>query len=238
MTSVVALGLALLSTTLKDAHNRNETLYKKRAILSSIDQYLDRPVSSLTDEDIAEIFEENIEQQVVNTKGERISSDEVVEAGYKGGKAEDIEMAKEHKKPEDERILPVFIYRDDGQAIYITSVRGSGLWDAIWGHIALKDDFRTLAGATFDHQAETPGLGAEIKDNPSFSDQFVGKKIYDKDGDFTAVKVMKGGAKNDWNQVDAISGATVTSNGVTAMLKRGIKYYLPYFENLETNKEQ
>ena len=237
MTSVVALGLALLSTTLSDVHNRNETLYKKRAILSSIDQYLEQPVSEMTNEELAQIFKNSIEQRVVNTEGELVDQSEVVEAGYKGGRAEDIDMSKEHKKPEDQRILPLFIYQKGEEKVFITSVRGSGLWDAIWGHIALKEDFRTLAGATFDHQAETPGLGAEIKDNPNFAEQFVGKKIYDKDGDYTAVKVMKGGAKNDWNQVDGISGATVTSNGVTEMLQRGIKYYLPYFDEIDSNQQ-
>ena len=74
----------------------------------------------------------------------------------------------------------------------LVSVRGSGLWDEIWGSIALEDDFNTITGATFDHKGETPGLGAEIKDNPKFPSQFVGKKIYDENGEYVSVQVKKG----------------------------------------------
>jgi len=85
-----------------------------------------------------------------------------------------------------------------------------------------------VVGASFDHAGETPGLGAEIKDNPSFAKQFGGKKIY-RDGEYVSVGVIKGGAKNIAYEVDGISGATVTANGVGEMLYRGIKYYEPYF---------
>src|SRR5690606_7287922 len=114
---------------------------------------------------------------------------------------------------------------DDGKKFFILSVRGSGLWDEIWGNVALEEDLRTLAGASFDHKGETPGLGAEIKDNPAFSAQFLGKTIYDQTGEFTSVTVRKGGAKDPANEVDGISGATITCNGVTEMLDRGIQYY-------------
>ncbi|MCB0597465.1 MAG: NADH:ubiquinone reductase (Na(+)-transporting) subunit C, partial [Phaeodactylibacter sp.] len=133
--------------------------------------------------------------------------------------------------PEAERRLPLYIYEHNGEKFYILSVRGNGLWDEIWGNIALKSDGNTIAGAAFDHKGETPGLGAEIKDNPSFPAQFEGKKIYE-DGQFVSVKVRKGGAKNKEHEVDAISGATVTSDGVTEMLYRGIEYYQPFLKEV------
>jgi Na+-transporting NADH:ubiquinone oxidoreductase subunit C len=82
-----------------------------------------------------------------------------------------------------------------------------------------------------DHKGETPGLGAEIKDNPAFPGQFIGKQIF-KDGE-VAVLVRKGGSQDKTYEVDGISGATITCDGVTEMLQRGIAYYLPYLETIE-----
>jgi len=115
------------------------------------------------------------------------------------------------------------------------TVRGSGLWDEIWGNIGLKDDLETVVGASFDHAGETPGLGAEIKDNSSWVRQFQDKKIYDESGNYTSVVVRKGGARNPTYEVDGISGATVTADGVSDMLYSGIQYYLPYLKTLSTN---
>ena len=150
-----------------------------------------------------------------------------------GALAEDIDMAKEKKKPESDRLLPLYVFSPEGSGdkYYIVSVRGNGLWDEIWGNIALGSDLNTIVGATFDHKGETPGLGAEIKDNPNFSKNFKGKKIY-KDGEYVSVIVRKGGARDQVYEVDGISGATVTADGVSEMLYRGIKYYEPYFAKL------
>jgi Na+-transporting NADH:ubiquinone oxidoreductase subunit C len=99
--------------------------------------------------------------------------------------------------------------------------------------VALKSDLNTIAGATFDHKGETPGLGAEIKDNPSFAEQFEGKEIYESDGDYVSIKVRKGGARDPKHEVDGISGATVTADGVSEMLYRGLKYYQPYIDKVK-----
>lgn len=235
ITAVAALALAFLSTTFKERHARNEALFNKRAILSAVEGPLGTAVADLSDEEVQEIFNTQMEQLVLNMDGEVVGDDVVLSHGYKGSKAEDVDMAKERKRPEAERILPLFIFNDDGEKYYIVSVRGSGLWDEIWGNIAIEDDFATIAGAAFDHKAETPGLGAEIKDNPGFPAQFEGKNLYSESGAYTSVVVRKGGATNDRYEVDGISGATITANGVTEMMYRGIKYYLPYFNTLKTN---
>lgn len=235
ITSVSALILALLSTTFKERHDRNEAIYNKRAILSAVEGPLGQAVSEMSDEEVQQVFDTKVEQRVLDMQGNIVDDASVMAHGHKGPDAEFVDMAKEKKLPEAERLLPLFIFNNDGEQYYILSIRGSGLWDEIWGNIALSDDMTTVAGAAFDHKSETPGLGAEIKDNPAFPEQFVGKKIYDTDGDYTSVVVRKGGAKNDRYEVDGISGATITCNGVTEMLYRGIKYYEPFLQEISQN---
>ena len=218
MTVIVALTLSSLFYGTKDQVAQNEDVFNKRAILSAISAKLDKPVADFSDADVLSLFEEKVEQKVLNMNGEEID----------GIKAEKVDIAKEAKKAEADRQLPLFIYNAGGEKIYIVAVRGNGLWNAIWGNVALQSDFTTVVGASFDHAGETPGLGAEIKDNPGFAKQFGGKKIY-KDGEYVSVGVIKGGAKDLAYEVDGLSGATVTADGVDEMLFRGIKYYEPYF---------
>ena len=104
------------------------------------------------------------------------------------------------------------------------------MWGPIWGFIALESDMNTIHGASFGHKSETPGLGAEIN-TEAFQQQFVGKKILDASMNFVSVKVKKGGAApDDLHGVDAVSGGTITSNGVTEMLHRTLGSYMPYFK--------
>jgi Na+-transporting NADH:ubiquinone oxidoreductase subunit C len=234
MTSVVALILAFMSTGLKPIHELNEAIYAKKAILAAVEKKLDLQASKLSVEEVQGIFDSKIKQEVFDMKGNLVSSEQVMAAGYKGGLAESIDMAKEAKKPESERLLPLYTLSDDaGKKTYILSVNGKGLWDRIWGNIAVEDDLKTIAGVDFDHAGETPGLGAEIKDNAAWKKQFVGKKFVDKEGNIIGVGVIKGGAKEPEWQVDGISGATITANGVDEMLKRGLNYYGPVLESLK-----
>lgn len=236
MTAIVALVLSLMATGLKGIHDRNEAIFNKKAILSAIETELGEGVKAqkLSDDEVLSIFDNNIDQYVLDKDGNVLGSEEVEARGHKGGAAENVDMAKEKKKDPANRIFPLFVYKtQEGDAIYIVSVRGTGLWDEIWGNIAIRDDFETVVGASFDHKGETPGLGAEIKDNPAFSRQFEGKKLYDQNGNFTSVVVRKGGARNMRYEVDGISGATVTCDGVTDMLIEGIRYYQPYFNSVK-----
>jgi len=229
MTVGVALTLALLSTSWKEQSLLNEAIFNKRAILGAVGDYLGEDPKNMADGKIEEIFSSKVEQIAINNSGAVLTKEDIIASGYKGGKPENIDMAKEKKKPEDERIFPLFVFNSDKGKSFILSVRGNGLWDEIWGNIALKDDLTTIVGASFDHKGETPGLGAEIKDNPTFPSRFKGKKIFNEVGVFTSIEVKKTGgtAKNPY-AVDGISGATVTADGVEEMLERGIKYYLPY----------
>lgn len=235
MTTIVALGLTTLREVTKEQADLNEAIFNKRSVLKAVASHLnsDVEVDDIPDEEILKIFDEKVKQDALNAKGEIVGKDEIVASGYKKGKAEDIDMAKERKKDPADMIFPLYTYNNNGKDFYILSVRGKGLWDDIWGCVALEDDLTTVAGASFDHKGETPGLGAEIKDNPVFSKQFEGKKIFNAAGDYTSVYVRKGGAKDKTYQVDGISGATVTADGVTEMLYRGIQKYQPYFDSLK-----
>ncbi|GJM35253.1 MAG: Na(+)-translocating NADH-quinone reductase subunit C [Saprospiraceae bacterium] len=226
LTSTVAVLLAGFREITKEGAERNEDIFNKRAILLAVEDYLGDgvKVNNLADGEVLNIFDTQVKQVTLNAQGQPIEDG--------GVKAEDIDMAKEKKKPESERKLPLFIYESGGEKYYIVSVRGTGLWDEIWGNIALKSDLNTVAGAAFDHKGETPGLGAEIKDNPTFAEQFKGRTIYDN-GAYVSVNVRKGGAVDKEHEVDGISGATVTANGVSDMLYKGIKAYEPYFKTLK-----
>ncbi len=231
MTFLVALALAGMYSGLKPIHKKNEALYSKKATLSAISQYLPSNPADMEGEKVINIFTEKIEQIVLDMNGKEVDASVVQSAGYPGGKAENIDMAKEVKKPVSNQLLPLFKYsKDDGEELYILYVRGKGLWDEIWGYVALESDLNTIAGVAFDHKAETPGLGAEIKDNKSWYSQFIGKKIY-QDDILKSVYVRKGGAKDDVYEVDGISGATITADGVTEMLERGLEYYRPWLES-------
>lgn len=223
MTVVVALLLAGSKVMLDPIAKKNEDIFNKRQILEAVAVPLEeagQPIGSLTDEQVLGIFEKQVEQAVVMADGETVE----------GMQAIAVDMAKEKKKSVDERMYPVYEVALDGKSYYIFSVRGTGLWDAIWGNIALQEDMNTVAGVSFDHAGETPGLGAEIKDNAKWKSQFVGKKIYDGDK-YVSINVRKGGAVDMEHEVDGLSGATVTADGVTDMLYLGLKAYEPFMES-------
>lgn len=222
MTVVVALLLAGFRTVTAESAARNEDIFNKREILATVAEPLAEagsPIETLTDAEVLEIFDQQVEQIVVNSTGEVVADVEFAA----------VDLAKEYKKPEAQRLFPVNIFNIDGDRYYVFSVRGNGLWDAIWGNIALASDLNTVTGASFDHAGETPGLGAEIKDNAGWKSQFKGKKIYNDD-EFVSILVRKGGAIDQEHEVDGLSGATVTADGVTKMLYNGLKAYQPFIE--------
>lgn len=223
MCIIVAGVLAGLRGATFETVNQNAAVFNQRAILKSMDSSLPTPVAQLSDEEVQEIFATKMAKSiVVDYEGN------VVE----GRTALDVDLAEEKKKPEEERVLPFFVYEDGGDKYYILSLRGNGLWDAIWGYISLRADLETVAGASFDHAGETPGLGAEIKDNQAWVNQFAGTKAY-RDGAYLGIVVRKGGAKDDTFEVDGLSGATVTADGVDDMLEKYFAYYEPYLKKIK-----
>ncbi|HUW93077.1 MAG TPA: NADH:ubiquinone reductase (Na(+)-transporting) subunit C, partial [Bacteroidales bacterium] len=138
-------------------------------------------------------------------------------------------LRAEQKKTVADQNLPVFIaVMDNGDTLHIFPIEGKGLWGPIWGYVALKPDMSTIAGVTFDHKGETPGLGAEIN-TTTFESQFLNKGIYEN-GKFVSIKVVKGGADpSNLHEVDAISGGTITSKGLEAMVHDGLIKYEKFF---------
>ena len=124
--------------------------------------------------------------------------------------------------------LPVYVFEKDGAEINVIPVYGAGLWGPIWGYVAFNADCTEIVGAYFDHESETPGLGAKIKDEAWFREQFKGKKVDFANPD-KPFGIIKGGApKEDLSKVDAITGATMTCNGLEAALCTWFKAYLPF----------
>lgn len=217
MVIVVALVLSTAATLLRPLQERNMRIEKMQNILSTIG--IPAPRSQAI-----ELFEQYIQvSKVLNHLGEEIEGD-----------AFEVDLQEENRKPLEQRQLPMFIAEVDGELFYIVPIRGNGLWGPIWGYLSFREDMTTIAGANFDHSSETPGLGAEISD-PPFQQQFIGKRIFDDAGEFRPVVVVRGGARpDDPHGVDAISGGTITSNGVTAMLRNGLEVYKPYFKKQKT----
>ena len=239
MTTIVALVLSLLFYGLQDLVKENEEVYNKKATLSAIKTKLGKDLETMENEEILALFKNQVTQVVINSSGDIMEPEAVEALGYGGSTAEKLDMAKEKKKPLEERAWPLYEYKNDaGEKYYIMAIRGNGLWDAIWGYMALESDLKTVAGVAFDHQGETPGLGAEIKDNKKFQEQFIGKQIVDANGDYSGILVRKGGARNTTYEVDGITGATITADGVTDMISEGVAGYSKYFKsNPDSNKK-
>ena len=130
-------------------------------------------------------------------------------------------VVKAEKKVEGQKVYECDV---EGQHVVVASLKGMGLWGGISGYLAIKDD-GTVFGAYFNHESETAGLGAEIKDSQAWQEKFIGKKIFDADGNVVLSVVKK--VEQPESQVDCVTGATLTSNGVDAMLKDCLKNMKP-----------
>ncbi len=213
MVVFVALLLSMAALQLKPFQDKNIEVEKKQNILASIH------IKS-TPQDAVELYAKYITSSfVVNNKGEK----------QEGIEAFPVEMKNELSKKANLRQLPVFVgVLDDGTNAYVVPLRGKGLWGPIWGFISFKPDMNTVYGAVFDHQGETPGLGAEISAE-FFQKPFAGKQIFKDSTNFVSIKVLKGGNTADnIHAVDAISGGTITSKGLEAMLDSCLIQYKPY----------
>ena len=147
---------------------------------------------------------------------------------------EELNVAQDGQEP-----LTLYLYEKDGQSGYVIPTTGNGLWGKVYANVALADDLNTITGITFSHDSETPGLGAEITSD-AFCNQFIGKQILDNSGNVVSVAVVKHADPSNPHQVDAISGGTMTSNGVSAMLLDELKRYQDYIssQRKEANNEQ
>lgn len=215
MVVVVAAALSFTATSLQPLQAENVRLEKMQDILSTVGVQTDRDGAQ-------ELFDKYIKEQV------SLSYDGSVK---KGVDAFQVNLAREVKKPVEEQAFPLYVAELENETFYIVPLRGKGLWDAIWGYVALEKDLNTIKGITFDHKGETAGLGAEITTD-WFKERFVGERIFNDKNDLVGVIVTKQYTANKIgdNRVNSISGATITGDGVTDMLKERLSRYLPYFD--------
>lgn len=136
------------------------------------------------------------------------------------------EVVKDEK---EENGLKYYVCEVDGQQKYVFPLKGMGLWGGISAFVSVNDDLNTINGAYFNHESETAGLGAEIKDSQAWQEKFQGKKIQDEQGNIAIAVVKK--VENPVSEVDCVTGATLTSNGVSDMLRDGLKPYINLLRN-------
>ncbi len=222
---VAAAVLAVAAVGLRPFQKKNQEIEKMQQLLTAVG--IENDVKNAE-----ELYKKYFVQELtVNKKGEVLSTYE--NETLKGEvRPFNVELSKELAKGE-EAMLPIFICNQEGKTVYVVPVHGKGLYDAIWGNVAIEEDLNTVRGVLFDHKGETPGLGAEIT-NPAFPAQFKGKKIFENDEVKLAVVKGQKTEEEKQYQADAVTGATNTSNGVSNMLKDCLSNYIEFFKTLKT----
>ncbi len=231
MTVIIGGILSFTSQFLGPAQKKSIELDTKTSILSAVMQLSKK-------DDVLGIYKQRIRSVVVDYNGNYIEKDR------KGNPivAENVNILKNYKMDPKEREYPVYEYMnaDDTTQIeaYILPMYGAGLWDAIYGYVALEKDLNTIKGASFGHVSETPGLGARIA-TQEIQERFKGKTIFDENGNLVSVTMLKGEKKDPSlfgpHEIDGMSGATLTGKGLNAMIKNYLGYYEAF---IKKNKHQ
>ena len=232
MVIVVGAILAFLASSLKGKIGENERFEKQQNILYAMgvnENTEDSGVNFIPTTTVEGEFSKYITSQLVVDENGKVQEE-------KDAYLLDVKKQLSAYKNGDEAKLPLFIGEKDGKTFYVLPMYGKGLWDAIWGFMSL-DENMIVQGAYFDHKGETPGLGANIKLR-FFMDDFTGESVLDGNS-YAGITVAKGNndpLNNDKgdNEVDALAGATITGNGVSAMIKETLKIYKPYLETIRT----
>ncbi|MCD8292756.1 MAG: Na(+)-translocating NADH-quinone reductase subunit C [Prevotellaceae bacterium] len=200
---IVAFLLAFVSSSLNERQSKNVELDTKKQILSALN------VKDVKDAD-AEYNKYVKSDMLLTADGTLVENTGAFATSYE-------------KEVKEQGRLHLFIAQVDGDTKYVFPVYGAGLWGAIWGYVALDSDKDTVFGVYFSHASETPGLGAEIASD-HFQAEFPGRKTM-ADGEVALGVVKHGKVENPDYQVDGISGGTITSTGVNAMLKSCLSNY-------------
>lgn len=221
MVVIVGGMLAFVSSALKPTIDANQELDRRTKIMKAILSLpAEEEATVLVADFVNSEFETKVQGFLVNYSGEVV--EETIPSSYDFRK----EM-KDATIPLESKLFPVYTYESDGKKVHVMQMIGLGLWDEINGYIALEDDRQTIKGVAFDHKGETPGLGAELVKN-KFREQFYGQNLYNDAGeyDFTVYKAGKlpAGGKG----VDGLAGATLTTDGIHAMVKTTISNYSNY----------
>ena len=229
MVLVVGALLAFTASSLRPMIDANKRIEKQQNILYAmgVNENDESSAVFVSKDKVADEFSKYIKKQLV-IEGANTSEDA-------NAYLIDVKKQQTAAKAGQVRKLPLFVGEKDSKMFYIAPIRGKGLWDAIWGYVAM-DKNMVVQGAFFDHKGETPGLGANIKQR-YFMDDFIGEDLMNN-GSFKGITVSKSNNdpknedKND-NEVDAIAGATITGDGVAAMIKSELGLYVPYFKTLK-----
>lgn len=231
MTVVIGGVLSFTSQVLAPAQKKSIELDTKTSILSAVMQLKEG-------DDILEIYGKRINSFVIDYDGNKIEKDQ------KGNPiiAENINILKNYKKDVHSREYPVYVFMSENDSnkveSYILPLYGAGLWNAIYGFVALENDLNTIKGVSFGHVQETPGLGARI-DSREVQDRYRGKTIFDERGNLVSVTMFKGEKRDPslfgTHEVDGMSGATLTANGLNSMIK---EYLVCYKSFIKKNQHQ
>jgi len=228
-----AVLLSLTNEALKDKQAANVAFEKRQFILTTFMGA--EAIGAMKPEEVNKVYDEKVKSSVVDFNGKVLDM-----------QPDDLELVKEYKKPIEERLLPVYtITGSEGLEYVVLPTYGFGLWDNIWGYVALEKDMNTIKGIVFDHKGETPGLGARITTD-EIQTRYEGKTIRDESGELVSVTMMKGenggGEKSvsafegKPHKVDGMSGATLTGNGINDMLSDYFKAYNTYFKQQSVEK--
>ncbi len=213
---IVAFLLAFVSSSLKPQQDANVALDKKKQILYALN------LRGLSDEEAAAQYNKVVvADRIIDAEGKTL------EPGTAGGEQAGFRLNGGSFKTEGK--LALFECTINGETKYVMPVYGQGLWGGINGYIALNADRQTVYGAYFNHEGETAGLGAEIKDSQEWQEKFHGKKLFKDGSDDFALSVMKN-VDDQATQVDAVTGATLTSDGVSEMLHEGLGNYKAFLK--------
>ena len=211
MVVLVAFLLAFVSSSLKDKQDANVAIDKKTQILAALN------VRGIDKSEVEAQYNAHIDTTCVLT-----ADGQVIE----GADAFDVETKEIGEK------FPIYMAKTaDGKDALVLPVKGRGLWGGLWGYIAVTPDMQTVLGAYFNHESETAGLGALIKDEP-FQAQFAGRPVFGEDGK-VALTVVKKGSSENASQVDGVTGATLTSKGTGEMVHDGLQAYVDVLSKLQ-----
>ncbi|PHR22858.1 MAG: NADH:ubiquinone reductase (Na(+)-transporting) subunit C [Fluviicola sp.] len=222
---VVGTLLALIAMWTKPFQQRNDEVKKQLDILSAMMNTDSLGITRKNAEDEFTKYVDLNDALVLDAQGNIKEGVEAFELDIK-------KEFKDKKLDKKDRNYPLFIAKKDGKTFYILPIVGKGLWGPIWGNICIGEDMETIVGASFGHKGETPGLGAEIKQQ-FFIDRWIGEKISDENGEFSKFEVVKNGSGHKPSKVDGITGGTITSKGVEEMANRSMQVYVSYFKNLK-----
>lgn len=227
LTVIVAALLSAAAMVLQPYQQANINNEKMMNILQAADVNIEEGAN------VQELFDKDcVKMMLIDNKGEVVDS---CTENYTSFKAFTMNLKDELYKRDNGQdfVLPVIVINNGEENVNVIPLEGAGLWGPIWGYIGMTSDFQNVVGVVFDHKSETPGLGAEITTD-KFRSQFQGKTIF-SDGEFVSIDVVKGGVANmaadlQKHSVDAISGGTITSQGVNNMIENVLGSYLPYIE--------